>query len=41
MVGATVGEPMDQPRVGVKGKDDWLILGKEAGVKYAIEVLRL
>src|ERR1700681_933442 len=29
MVGAAVGQPVDQPRVGVEGEDDRLVLGKQ------------
>jgi len=30
VVVATVSEPMDQPRVGVKGEDDRLVSGEDA-----------
>ena len=27
--GAAVGQPVDQPRVGMEGKADWLVLGEK------------
>jgi hypothetical protein len=29
VVGAAVGQPVDQPRVGMEGEDDRFVLGEE------------
>ena len=44
VVGAAVGQPVDQPRVGMEGKDDRLILGEdlvEIHVAQPVRVLGL
>jgi len=40
-VGAAVGQPVDQPRVTMKGKDDVLVFGKQRIVVFVAESVRV